>query len=296
LSRFRLLFNPMPRKLQKKARKAQQSNCGRTADQPFFDEVYATLVYTQTLTLNASVGYYGTQLTQNDVYDPDFAGVGSQPYGFDQWMSIYSRFTVVESEMTCRATSRTVSGQLEVAVVPIPTTSPIPASFEAAACMRYAKSVTTTGGSEPKVIRSSVDSATLLGVPSYAVIGDPNYSGSNSSSPPFRTLWCVVCETSGSSDSFSLTLTCRYRVRLWLPFPVALSAVRRPVIAAPETVTLGGRGGWTAPARQPEAQVDPRRDAPAAVASTPCQCGLRHFSTERRPQHDGPCAGSMPPT
>jgi len=231
----------MPRKSNKKVARSQRANCGSTADQCFFDEVYATLVYTQTITTNASVGFYSTQLTQNDVYDPDFAGVGSQPLGFDQWMSIYSRFSVVSSEMICRVTSRTVSGQLEVAVVPIPTTSPIPTAFEAAASMRYAKCVTTTGGSEPKVIRSSIETAPLFGVPSYAIVGDPNYSGSNSTSPPFRSLWAVVCETSGGSDAFSLSLTVRYRVRLWLPFPVTLSATRRPVLrATPQTITLGG--------------------------------------------------------
>lgn len=236
---------------------------GKTKGQPFFDEVYATLSYTQSISTTAAVGFYGTQLTQNDCYDPDFAGVGSQPYGFDQWMAQYSRFTVESSEITVTATSRAVSGLLEVAVVPVTSTITIPGSYEAAMSMRFAKGVSTTGGSTPKKMVSAIRTADLIGVPEYALVGDLNYSGTSSTSPTMRTLWCIVCETSGASDAFSLSIKVSYRVRLWALIPVALSATRhrtgrapsRPSAeaaqqpspkAVPETVTLGGedRGTW----------------------------------------------------
>lgn len=35
----------------------------------------------------------------NDMYDPDFTGVGHQPYGFDQWCAMYSKFVVFASKM-----------------------------------------------------------------------------------------------------------------------------------------------------------------------------------------------------
>ncbi len=216
--------------------KQRKANCARTKGQPFFDDVYATLSYTQTVSTTASVGFYGTQLTQNDVYDPDFTGIGGQPYGFDQWMAQYSRFTVESSEITVTCTSRAVSGLLEVAVVPVTSTITIPASYEAAMAMRFAKGCSTTGGSTPKKMVSGVATADLIGVPQYALVGDLNYSGTSSTSPTMRTLWCLVCETSGASDALSLSIKVSYRVRLWGLIPVALSATRHRPSEVPRVV------------------------------------------------------------
>lgn len=241
----------------------------KTLAQPFFDEVMVTLSYTQTVSTTAGVGFYGTQLTQNDVYDPDFAGVGSQPYGFDQWMAQYSRFSVVSSDIRVTATSRAVSGLLEVAVVPTTSTITIPASYEAAMAMRFGKGASTTGGSTPKTILNSVKTCDLIGIPSYAIQGDLNYSGTSSTSPTMRTLWCIVCETSGASDALSLSIKVSYRVRLWGLIPVALSATRRPGHRAADAACVAS-------------------DAPTpcvtytAVAPTaPCQCGYAGCAQNR---------------
>lgn len=35
----------------------------------------------------------------NDMFDPDYTSTGHQPLGFDQWMSLYNKFTVTSSKI-----------------------------------------------------------------------------------------------------------------------------------------------------------------------------------------------------
>ena len=60
----------------------------------------AKLRYSTTFTLSPT----GTTVAQrvfsaNGMYDPDQTGIGHQPRGFDQIMSMYSHFTVVKCQM-----------------------------------------------------------------------------------------------------------------------------------------------------------------------------------------------------
>lgn len=41
----------------------------------------------------------------NDLYDPNYTGTGHQPLGFDQWMNLYGKFTVVNSKITVKWTN-----------------------------------------------------------------------------------------------------------------------------------------------------------------------------------------------
>lgn len=60
-----------------------------------------TLRYIQTgLNLDAAASipakYY---FRANDLFDPDYTGTGHQPMGFDQWMTLYNKFTVTSSKI-----------------------------------------------------------------------------------------------------------------------------------------------------------------------------------------------------
>lgn len=67
------------------------------ADQPRFK--LAKLEYTQTEGLPniAAASLYQREFRANDLYDPDYAVGGHQPYGFDQLMAQYYHFTVLYS-------------------------------------------------------------------------------------------------------------------------------------------------------------------------------------------------------
>jgi len=46
----------------------------------------------------------------NSCFDPDFTGGGAQPRGFDQWMTIYSKYVVMKSKITVHFTCRAGDG------------------------------------------------------------------------------------------------------------------------------------------------------------------------------------------
>ena len=224
----------MSRKSSKKGRKAG-SPCAISNGQPFFDEVIVTLPYTDRIAASATGSVYVQSYTQNDAYDPDVTGAGSQPLGFDQWNTIYGRWSVISSSIEVRFCAKTSGGEMELAVVPTPNTATA-ATFIAAASMRYARSSSTAYGAEPVTIKNKITTATLFGVPDSIVQGNVDYSGTATNSPALRSMWSLVIATSGATDSFNLYVTLKYRMRFWLPNVAALSATRRfPALTSDST-------------------------------------------------------------
>ncbi len=208
--------------------------------QPFPDESCVTLTYQTEVDSTATVGLVGPyRMSLNGPYDPDVSGTGSQPLGFDQWMGIYSRYCVVESQCDVAVTSRAVSNRFSVAVVPVTPVGTYPSTFESASACRFAKCATTTGGGPTYRIKQTRKVCEVFGVPPMAIEADDNFSGTASASPGREGAWVIVGETSGSSDAFSLSIRVKYRVRFWNVSIVALSATRRvmPKQSAPPTLT-----------------------------------------------------------
>lgn len=248
--------------------------------QPIPDESRVTLRYPITLDATASVGIYTYDLALNDVHDPDITGVGAQPAYYDQWNALYNRWVVPECEYDVAVTSRTISGRLSVAAVPVVAPNLAPPTFEAAAALRYAKAKETTGGGPTVHIKGTVNMSKLYGVPDYAIEADDAFSGGTSTSPSRRMVLRIACETSGSSDSLSLTIVMKYRVRFFQPLVYQLSLLSgAPAIAAaveqPCTFTRGGT-------HDPRPALKPETDEPYPRIGVEherlCTCGcMRRF-------------------
>lgn len=41
------------------------------------------------------------QFRLNSAFDPDYTGAGTQPYGFDQWATLYNHYVVERANVTC---------------------------------------------------------------------------------------------------------------------------------------------------------------------------------------------------
>jgi len=71
--------------------------------------------YSETFTVVSTTGVLGSyKFAANGLYDPNLSVSGHQPYGFDQWMSFYSKATVLKSridmEVGCTGSDSTLVG------------------------------------------------------------------------------------------------------------------------------------------------------------------------------------------
>jgi hypothetical protein len=244
----------------KKASKARQSKpaIGQVrysyCSQPVPDELRSTLRYVDTVDATASVGIHAYQMAVNDVYDPDITSAGNQPAYYDELNAIYNRWVVTECEYDVAITSRTVSGRMSTAVVPVTATSLVPTTFENASVLRYAKTADTTGGGPTYHIKGRVKVCDLYGIPDYQVEADDAFQGAGTASPNRRCVLAIITQTSGSSDALSLTISLKYKVRFFQPSVASLSLAAPAASAAllhPTTVTR------TAPEAAPIEEKNP---------------------------------------
>lgn len=72
---------------------------------PFPSKARAILRYSCPINLSATAGLNDAHLFRaNGIQDPDFTGVGHQPYGHDTYLSIYNHYNVVRSTITMQPT------------------------------------------------------------------------------------------------------------------------------------------------------------------------------------------------
>jgi hypothetical protein len=81
---------------------------------PFPDHWDSVVRYSETIALASGVGgIMGSEFifALNDAYDPNYSGVGHQPFGFDQLAAIYKRYLVLGAEIEIRFTNPNEDGE-----------------------------------------------------------------------------------------------------------------------------------------------------------------------------------------
>lgn len=104
-SRIKKYNNKVRRKVHRRKYKNARSHQSRALSYqkaPLPNRFAAKLRYSATTSINpGAVGIAGVQVFScNGIYDPDITGVGHQPRGFDQFMTMYDHFCVVGSKIT----------------------------------------------------------------------------------------------------------------------------------------------------------------------------------------------------
>jgi len=85
----------------------------------FPDQLKIKLKYSELLVLTSLVGAVTSNaFRMNSIFDPNQTGTGHQPYAFDQWAAMYSKYCVLGSKLTATFTqSGNTGGPWDVGVI-----------------------------------------------------------------------------------------------------------------------------------------------------------------------------------
>lgn len=88
---------PMKRLMTRRTRKP------RISWYPFGASRVCKLRYCESISIDPGAGVLGSYTySANGLYDPNISGTGHQPYGFDQLMALYNKYTVLGSKIQIR--------------------------------------------------------------------------------------------------------------------------------------------------------------------------------------------------
>lgn len=178
------------------------------------DTTFVKLRYAAVLTFSAGnviepLGISEYVFRGNSIYDPDFTGVGGQPYGFDQWTDIYSVYRVYGSKITVEDVPY-VSGNdyssgasdsvHQLTLYPSLTSTVTNTNYggiqyQQLSMIPYAKNktiVTNSSHRKDRTISYYMPTGKLEGVPSNVVSADNEYQAGAAANPLNQWYWHLV--------------------------------------------------------------------------------------------------------
>jgi len=152
--------------------------------------------YNSGTTIQPQIGF---AYRANDLYDPQVQVGGHQPLGFDQWMTLYSRFTVIKSSIQFYAradlthfTSITLPGDANYSITN-------PPEFPHTVWQLFQANSAPAGQVMGSVF-GEVDVAKHFGVPSDSILlGDSDFSGDVSASPASQCYYLCLLHQPGAA-------------------------------------------------------------------------------------------------
>lgn len=167
---------------------------------PLSQKQFAKFVYADTSfsrTLNAAGGYSAYYVFRgNSVFDPDYTGVGVQPYGYDQLCNadMYNFYRVASSSIKVYfRPEETYAGirRLHVSVIPMRINNPIMTDISDVRMLPFQRSTAYDGATETTkgcIIKNYMSSGRLL---TEASSKDFGYSAAYTGNPTGLWYWIV---------------------------------------------------------------------------------------------------------
>lgn len=155
--------------------------------------------------VNPTAGIPGVSVFRaNDLYDPDFSGIGHQPRGFDQLMTLYSHFVVVGAKIHVTFMSPYEETHTQNAIVGISTLNSSVVKTDVNDYLEGRNTIYKPCVSTPETpmkcsLVKTFSTRKFLG--RSKPLSDPELKGSTSGSPTEVAYFhCFVGETSGAID------------------------------------------------------------------------------------------------
>lgn len=210
-----------PKRYRRKRRGLQQGrrrpNISRSLSSPIPDRMFTTLKYSTLSTMNYAGGLTAIRFRGNSLFDPDFSGVGHQPYGFDQWANFYNRYRVYGVSYRITPTNTSTIYQGEVLVQHRPN-SVLSASIEEANEGPYSqlKALPVEGAGRPPTFRGYHSVAKVYGVSRKQVRSEQDFGALISDNPPVNTFINIYLQN--QSVVQALTATVRIELTYYAEF------------------------------------------------------------------------------
>jgi len=136
---------------------------------PFPARMRAVLRYSETFTLNPAAGSTGHSLWRcGSIFDPNYTGIGHQPYGRDTYASIYNHYTVLKSNIKVTCITNTTSASPGAIFGVTMTDDPVVSgTYDTVREVKPTKFAALNQSSDPHNITMQYDAKRVFG-PSYA--------------------------------------------------------------------------------------------------------------------------------
>lgn len=171
-----------------------------------------TLRYQDIFLLSCSTGVGSYIYSGNSVFDPDVSGSGHQPYYFDRYAAIYSRYVVLNSRIKISTSIDTSSGQcVNIGLIGYHNNG---VTVDMAGIEEIGESpfgvfkLMVNTPVTPTILTKSLSNADLFGTTEHELMTNPDLWTLTSASPVESTKWKIVCINSDSTvTAFTLAFT-----------------------------------------------------------------------------------------
>lgn len=145
---------------------------------PFSQRYITKMKYSQTFALTAAAPQYNFRL--NSIFDPDFTGIGHQPYGHDTLNAVYNRYRVI----SCSYNITAYSGGSVVRVAVLPANDVMtPVSVSEICENPRSKWVIQIPGGNTRLLKGKVYIPSLMGRNKQQYLADDRFQAAFGTNP-----------------------------------------------------------------------------------------------------------------
>ena len=181
------------------------------------------LRYCDTISLNAAIGTVDKHIFRcNNIYDPDYTGVGHQPMGYNEMEAMYQHYVVESATIYVRYTSQVTTPTTGASHVGIILEDDLltPTSYNTLVeTQRGVNTIVTPSGTKTTTLKKHFDLRKFFCVKGVDI--PSKYSGTTGGTLPeenaFWTLWQSGISTSEDAAGIFVDVMIEYNVKFFEP-------------------------------------------------------------------------------
>jgi len=144
--------------------------------------------------------------TANGLYDPDVTGIGHQPMGYDQLMSLYEHYTVLQGKITvCFVNESAVeTGFVGIGLFPDSTIETNPAKMIENGLLNHGYIAPRNGDSKSQITLTVPFNIAKVNGRTGSIVGDDLYRGDGSANPTEQTYLHVFAYNLATANAMAV--------------------------------------------------------------------------------------------